>query len=86
MSGKRRFSRPGLAVLAAGLLILGLGSGPLFVTIALAKLGVTDDPNPNPVLFGMMAMCTFWPGIGITLVGLWLTATWRKRERSDDEG
>jgi hypothetical protein len=53
----------------AGVLLLALGSGPLFVSIALATLGMTKDPNPNPVGFGMLAFLTFWPSIALMLVG-----------------
>ena len=52
-----------------GIVLLLLGSGPLLVTIALAKLGVTADPNPNPVGFGILAMLTFWPSIVMIVVG-----------------
>ena len=53
-----------------GLALLILGSGPLLVIITAAKLGLTDDPNPNPVIFGIMAFFTFWPGIGLILSGV----------------
>ncbi len=53
-----------------GALVLLIGSGPLLLIIALAKLGVTSDPNPNPVAFGILAMLTFWPSILAILVGL----------------
>ena len=44
-----------------------LGSGPLLLTIFFASLGWTSDPNP--VGFGIMAMCTFWPSIGLVIAG-----------------
>ena len=47
-----------------------LGSGPLLLVIVLASLGLTKDPNPNPVGFGILAFLTFWPGIILMLVGL----------------
>ncbi len=47
-----------------------VGSGPLLLTILLAKLGVTADPNPNPILFGIMAMFSFWPSVGLVIGGL----------------
>ena len=50
-----------------GLITLIVGSGPLLVIILLAKLGVTGDPNPNPVGFGILAFFTFWPSIGVIL-------------------
>jgi hypothetical protein len=53
-----------------GLAILVFGSGPLIGTMLAAELGLTEDPNPNPVAFGIMAMLTFWPGIALILVGI----------------
>lgn len=52
-----------------GLILLVVGSGPLITTLLLAKLGLTADPNPNPVIFGMMAGFTFWPGILLVVLG-----------------
>jgi hypothetical protein len=57
----------------AGLALLVIGTGPLLSIILAAKLGFTDDPNPNPVIFGILAMLTFWPslimiGIGVAMV------------------
>jgi hypothetical protein len=48
-----RFWRSGYFI--AGALLFVLGSGPLLVSSALAGLGMTEDPNPNPVGFGMLA-------------------------------
>lgn len=59
-------------VFLAGLILLIVGSGPLLFTMLAAKLGLTADPNPNPVIFGMMAMFTFWPGIIIMAVGFYM--------------
>jgi hypothetical protein len=53
-----------------GFLIFLIGSGPLLAIIAASKLGLLDDPNPNPVGPGILAMLTFWPGIVLMLVGL----------------
>ena len=64
-----RFSK----ALWAGLLVLGLGTGPLVVTMLLASAGLTADPNPNPVGFGILAFLTFWPGVILTVVGAALT-------------
>ena len=50
-----------------GLVILVVGSGPLLVILLLASLGVTKDPNPNPVGLGMIAFLTFWPSVGVIL-------------------
>lgn len=54
-----------------GLILLVLGSGPLLVTGIAAELGLTADPNPNPVVFGIMAMITFWPGIILLGIGIY---------------
>ena len=53
-----------------GLVLLVAGTGPLLIVIALAKLGLTSDPNPNPIGFGMLAMLTFWPGVFLIVLGV----------------
>lgn len=53
-----------------GLVLLVLGTGPPLAIIAAAKLGLTDDPNPNPVIFGILAFFTFWPSIVLIVSGL----------------
>lgn len=55
-----------------GAAVVILGTGPLAVTMLLAKLGVTSDPNPNPVAFGILAMLTFWPGVLAIIGGVFL--------------
>ncbi|PWN06035.1 hypothetical protein [Rhodohalobacter mucosus] len=54
-----------------GFIMLVIGSGPLIVTMAAANLGFTADPNPNPIVFGMMAGLTFWPGIILMALGIY---------------
>ena len=39
-----------------GLLLLCVGTGPLLIVILAAQLGLTRDPNPNPVGFGILAL------------------------------
>jgi len=56
-----------------GLILLVVGSGPLLTIIALAKLGITSDPDPNPLFFGMLCGVTFWPGLILLGVGIWET-------------
>jgi hypothetical protein len=63
---KFRLSR----VLWIGLILFILGSGPLLTVILLAWLGVTKDPNPNPVGFGVLAFLTFWPSVILVIVGV----------------
>jgi len=42
----------------------------LLTVILLAWLGVTHDPNPNPVGFAMLAFLTFWPSVILVIVGV----------------
>ena len=58
-----------------------LGSAPLLSVIAAAKIGVLDDPNPNPVGLGILAACTFWPGLALAGVGAVLSALDFRRNR-----
>lgn len=52
-----------------GLAVLLGGTGPLVATMLAAKAGWLQDPNPNPVGFGILAFLTFWPGVGMTIGG-----------------
>ncbi|MBI3554336.1 MAG: hypothetical protein HY077_17705 [Elusimicrobia bacterium] len=61
----------------AGLALLVLGTGPLVLIVAGAALGLTSDPNPNPVGPGLLAFFTFWPGVILLAYGL-------LRARKDD--
>jgi len=49
--------------------LLVLGSGPLLAIIAAASMGLTKDPNPNPLGPGLLAALTFWPSIIMIVVG-----------------
>ncbi len=76
---KFRFSR----VFWTGLILFILGSGPLLVVILLAWLGVTDDPNPNPIGLGILTFLTFWPSVIMMIVGLTQSYTrYRVSQRS----
>ena len=55
----------------AGLVLLVVGTGPLASIMLAVALGFTDDPNPNPVMFGILAGLTFWPSVGLIAVGVW---------------
>ena len=55
----------------AGVVGLVVGTGPLVSVMVAAQLGITDDPNPNPVGFGILAVLTFWPSIVLIAVGIW---------------
>lgn len=62
-------------IFLTGFILLVIGSGPLLVTLLAATLGLTADPNPNPVIFGMMAMFTFWSGIILMGIGIYKEKT-----------
>ena len=53
-----------------GLALLVLGTGPLLLIIAAAELGLTRDPNPNPIGPGLLAFVTFWPAVILIVWGL----------------
>lgn len=65
-----------------GLVTAAVGSAPLLSMIAASKIGVIDDPNPNPVGFGILAACTFWPGIAAAVIGVVLSVLDTVRGRS----
>ncbi len=52
-----------------GVVIFAVGCGPLLATGLLATLGLTKDPNPNPVVFLLLAMFTFLPSVAFILAG-----------------
>jgi uncharacterized BrkB/YihY/UPF0761 family membrane protein len=54
-----------------GISLLVLGTGPLAGTILAAKFGLLGDPNPNPVIFGILAWLTFYPSLGLVAWGLY---------------
>jgi len=66
-----------------GLITALVGSAPLLSIIAASKIGVMDDPNPNPVGFGILAACTFWPGLAVAAVGTVLSVLDYRRSRKD---
>lgn len=68
-----------------GLAINILGSAPLSAVMAASKLGIMDDPNPNPIGLGILTALTFWPGIIIALIGLVLSVVNFRRARSSNE-
>src|SRR6266481_4819510 len=61
-----------------GLALFVLGSGPLLITILLATLGLTRDPDPNPVGFGILAFFTFWPSVILIVIGIARTVSKRR--------
>lgn len=54
----------------SGLALLVLGTGPLLLIIVAAGLGLTSDPNPNPIGPGLLAFFTFWPAVTLIAWGL----------------
>ncbi len=64
-------SRPGMSRLFwVGLALLCLGTGPLLLIIIAAELGLTRDPNPNPIGPGLLAGVTLWPSLIIFIIGI----------------
>jgi len=53
-----------------GVIIFIVGSSPLLLVMLFAIIGILEDPNPNPILFGIMAMFTFWPSLLLILIGV----------------
>ena len=53
-----------------GLTLLIIGTGPLILIVLLAKLGLTSDPNPNPVGPGLLAGLTLWPAVILMAIGM----------------
>lgn len=54
----------------SGVVLLMVGSGPLLAIVVAAELGLTRDPNPNPVGPGLLAALTFWPAVIMIVIGL----------------
>jgi hypothetical protein len=52
-----------------GLVLLVVGSGPLFLIMLCAHLGLLADPDPNPVGAGMLCGLTFWPAVILLGIG-----------------
>ena len=65
-------------LIRTGTLLLLAGSGPLLGVILAARLGLTRDPDPNPVGFGILAGLTFWPAVGLIVAGIFSV---RRRKR-----
>lgn len=62
-------------IFLTGSILLLIGSGPLIMTLLAAELGLTTDPNPNPVLPGIMAGLSFWPGLILMGIGVYKEKT-----------
>ncbi len=64
--------------LIVGLILLVLGTGPLVFVMVAAKLGFGNDPNPNPIIHGMLAGLTFYLSLGLVIWGLYRIRTNKK--------
>src|SRR5256885_415494 len=65
------------------LIVNVVGSAPLLLTILIAKLGFTKDPNPNPVHFGILFTCAFFPSILVILGSLAASFDQYRSERKE---
>ncbi len=77
-------SRPrwsGGRLLAAGLALLVLGTGPLLVVVLLSSL--RGLPDPNPVELGLLAFFSFWPAAALVAIGIVRLIGARARDRTE---
>ena len=79
MTSTHGLARKGAGMSLGGLVLLVVGSGPLAAVGIAAKLGLTADPNPNPVMFGILAFLTFFPAILLLVSGAVVFAVGRLR-------
>jgi hypothetical protein len=63
-----RYRDSKLFIMGAAMLVFG--TGPLVAIIAAASLGLTKDPNPNPIGPGLLSFLTFWPSIILLALGI----------------
>lgn len=64
-----------------GLALLVIGTGPLLLVVVAAELGLTSDPNPNPIGLGLLTFFTFWPAVILIMWGL-ITSVLRYRKQA----
>ena len=74
-------ARKGARLFLSGLIMLLVGSGPLVAVGVAASLGFTADPNPNPILFGILAFATFTPAVLLVFGGAIVFAVGKLRRR-----
>jgi hypothetical protein len=52
------------------LALLIVGATPLLAVIVAAALGLTSDPDPNPIGLGLLFFVTFWPAVALIAFGV----------------
>ena len=57
-------------LIRGGLLLLVLGVGPLLAIMIGTALGLTNDPDPNPIGPGMLAGVSFYPSLAMIVFGV----------------
>ena len=67
-----------LWMIGCGAVLLCAGTGPLVAVGVMAQLGLSADPNPNPVGFGMLALFTLYPAL---ILLIWGFSNWRLAKR-----
>lgn len=55
--------------LKLGLALFAVGSGPLALFLIADAIGLINDPDPNPIGLGLLFFITFWPAMGLILLG-----------------
>lgn len=53
-----------------GMVLLFLGSGPLWLIILAATAGIWPDGGINPYIPGLVFFVTFWPAVALLAIGL----------------
>lgn len=66
--GRPRFRLP--VVFWTGLIVFVGCSGPMLVSMLLVRQGLMSGTDPNTVVFGIMAVLTFWPSVVCMLGGV----------------
>ncbi|MBX6334520.1 hypothetical protein IRY61_04250 [Candidatus Saccharibacteria bacterium] len=54
----------------SGMLLLFLGSGPLWIVILTTATGIWPGNGINPLTPGLLFFVTFWPAVALLAIGL----------------